>query len=164
MRCNTAVNMYKNALLAGAVVGGTLALLYAPKTGEETRGLLASKTEFVRRMTGHSEGQSSELDDDDARARRLEALHVKTVKEERMHNRILAYGFITGAIIGGTVGLLYAPKSGKDTREFLKTKADYTTEEARTLAAHAKAFAIEEARKVKAATIAAKHEAEGLRS
>ena len=57
-----------------------------------------------------------------------------------------------------------APKSGKDTREFLKTKADYTGEEARTLAAHAKAFAIEEARKVKAATVAAKHEAEGLRS
>ena len=81
-----------------------------------------------------------------------------------MHNKVLGYGFVTGAIIGGILGLLYAPKSGKDTREFLKTKTDYTTEEARVLAARAKALAIEEARKVKAATIAAKHEAEGLRS
>jgi len=158
------VTVYKNALLAGAVAGGTLALLFAPGPGEETRGVLKSKAEVVRRVTRHPAAKAAEPDDDDARARRLAALHIEATKEARMHNKILTYGFITGAIIGGTVGLLYAPKSGKDTREFLKTKADYTTEEARTLAAHAKAFAIEEARKVKSATIAAKHEAEGLRS
>ncbi|MBZ5727853.1 MAG: YtxH domain-containing protein [Acidobacteriia bacterium] len=31
--------------------------------------------------------------------------------------------FITGAIIGATVALLYAPKSGKETRQFLADKA-----------------------------------------
>ena len=160
MSCNSAVRLYKNALLAGAVVGGTLALLYAPKTGEETRGLLRSKTEFVRRMTGHSEGQEDELDDDEDRARRLAALHMKTVKEGQMHNKILTIGFVSGALIGGIVGLLYAPKSGKETREFLKNKAEYTKEEARVLAEHAKQVALEQARKAKAAAEAVAHEVE----
>ena len=31
--------------------------------------------------------------------------------------------FMTGAIIGATVALLYAPKPGKDTRQFLTDKA-----------------------------------------
>jgi gas vesicle protein len=30
--------------------------------------------------------------------------------------------FLTGAIIGATVAILYAPKSGKDTRQFLTEK------------------------------------------
>ena len=30
--------------------------------------------------------------------------------------------FVTGAIIGATVALLYAPRSGKDTRQFLTDK------------------------------------------
>jgi gas vesicle protein len=30
--------------------------------------------------------------------------------------------FLTGAIIGATVAILYAPKSGKDTRQFLTDK------------------------------------------
>jgi gas vesicle protein len=30
--------------------------------------------------------------------------------------------FLTGAIIGATVAILYAPKSGKDTREFISAK------------------------------------------
>ncbi len=35
---------------------------------------------------------------------------------------ILAW-FITGAVIGATVALLYAPKSGRETRQFLADKA-----------------------------------------
>jgi gas vesicle protein len=31
--------------------------------------------------------------------------------------------FLTGAIIGATVAILYAPKSGKDTRKFLSDRA-----------------------------------------
>ncbi len=31
--------------------------------------------------------------------------------------------FLTGALIGATVALLYAPKSGKDTRKYISDKA-----------------------------------------
>lgn len=31
--------------------------------------------------------------------------------------------FLTGAIIGATVAILYAPKSGKDTRQYLSDKS-----------------------------------------
>jgi gas vesicle protein len=31
--------------------------------------------------------------------------------------------FLTGAIIGATVAILYAPKSGRDTRQFLTDKS-----------------------------------------
>ena len=32
-------------------------------------------------------------------------------------------GILTGAVIGGIVALLYAPKTGKDTRQIIKDKA-----------------------------------------
>jgi gas vesicle protein len=32
--------------------------------------------------------------------------------------------FLTGAIIGATVALLYAPRSGKETREFISEKTE----------------------------------------
>ncbi len=31
--------------------------------------------------------------------------------------------FLTGAIIGATIAILYAPKSGKDTRQYLSDKS-----------------------------------------
>lgn len=33
-------------------------------------------------------------------------------------------GLLTGAVIGGVIALLYAPKSGKETREDLKRKLE----------------------------------------
>jgi len=32
-------------------------------------------------------------------------------------------GLLTGAIIGGVIALLYAPKTGKETRQLIKDKA-----------------------------------------
>jgi gas vesicle protein len=32
-------------------------------------------------------------------------------------------GLLSGAIIGGVIALLYAPQSGKDTRQLIKDKA-----------------------------------------
>jgi gas vesicle protein len=43
-----------------------------------------------------------------------------------MENRTLAglgIGLVTGVVLGGAIALLYAPKSGKDTRDMLKSKA-----------------------------------------
>ena len=32
-------------------------------------------------------------------------------------------GLLTGAVIGGTIALLFAPKTGKETRQIIKDKA-----------------------------------------
>jgi gas vesicle protein len=45
-----------------------------------------------------------------------------TVPEEDDGVSRLAW-FLTGAIIGATVAILYAPKSGKDTRKYLSDRA-----------------------------------------
>jgi gas vesicle protein len=48
------------------------------------------------------------------------------MKEETVMNKDNASGFVigllAGAIIGGAVALLYAPKSGKETRQLIKDK------------------------------------------
>ncbi len=154
------VATYKTALLAGTIVGGTLSLLFAPQTGQETRKLLRDRVESVQRVTHGLARQTGEYGDDEAHARRLAALHMKTKKEEKMHNKILTMGFITGAIVGAVLGLLYAPKAGTETREFLKTKAEYTRDEARAVAGRAKDIALAEARKARAAAAAALRDAE----
>jgi gas vesicle protein len=49
------------------------------------------------------------------------------MKQEITMNRDHSIGFgiglLTGAIIGGVLALLYAPKSGKETRQLIKDKA-----------------------------------------
>ena len=49
------------------------------------------------------------------------------MKEETVMNKDNAIGFgiglLTGAIIGGVIALLYAPKTGKETRQLIKDKA-----------------------------------------
>jgi gas vesicle protein len=52
---------------------------------------------------------------------------MKVVKEETVMNKDHAIGFgiglLTGAVIGGVIALLYAPKTGKETRQLIKDKA-----------------------------------------
>jgi gas vesicle protein len=36
--------------------------------------------------------------------------------------------FLAGAVLGGAVALLYAPKSGKETRQFINKKTDASKE------------------------------------
>jgi gas vesicle protein len=40
------------------------------------------------------------------------------------NNGDLLVGFIVGGLIGAALGILFAPKSGKETREDIKQKAD----------------------------------------
>jgi gas vesicle protein len=42
-------------------------------------------------------------------------------EEQESSSNTLAW-FLTGAIIGATAAILYAPKSGKDTRQFISDK------------------------------------------
>jgi len=159
-----ATTVYKTALLAGAIVGGTLGLLYAPRKGSEMRRILCGKVESVREATRRVSTRIPLADTEQRHARKLAALHMET-KGEEMHNKLVTMGFVTGALIGGIVGLLYAPRPGKETRDMLKSKAEYTAEEAKVLAVHAKEIALEKARQARAAAAAAtraaeRHEAE----
>ena len=38
-------------------------------------------------------------------------------------SRKLVVGMVSGAVVGATIGLLAAPKSGKDTRHLVRSKA-----------------------------------------
>jgi len=106
-------------------------------------------------MTRHPAREAVSINDDSEYARKLDALHLRSSREVEMQDRSMAMGFITGALIGVVIGLLYAPKTGKETREFLKTTALQTKEEAYVLAERAKEVAIERARQARAAAEAA---------
>jgi gas vesicle protein len=72
----------------------------------------------------------------------------------------LAIGLATGVIIGGVVALLYAPKSGKETRQLIKDKAtevvDTLKEDASGVMVTVKDAASEASRKSQAAVKALK--------
>ena len=82
------------------------------------------------------------------------------MKEETVMNKDHAIGFgiglLAGAVIGGAIALLYAPKSGKETREMLKSKAMETRDGALEFADQVRDSATEKADKVKAAAHALK--------
>ncbi len=40
-----------------------------------------------------------------------------------MMNRKLVAGMVSGAVVGAAIGLLAAPKSGKDTRQLVRNRA-----------------------------------------
>lgn len=60
-----------------------------------------------------------------------------------------AIGFLIGALAGVAVGFLYAPKSGKETREMLREKAGEFKEKAGEVTEKAKEAALEAGKRVK---------------
>lgn len=60
-------------------------------------------------------------------------------------------GLILGAVVGLAIGFLYAPKSGKETRELLKEKAVVVKQKATEVAKKVKQTADEAIKKVQAA-------------
>ncbi|MFC1905530.1 YtxH domain-containing protein [Chloroflexota bacterium] len=50
---------------------------------------------------------------------------------EHSEGKNFILGLLTGAAIGVAVGLLYAPKSGSETRAILKDRLEHATEEAK---------------------------------
>ena len=61
-----------------------------------------------------------------------------------------AIGFIAGAAIGLVIGFLYAPQSGKETRERLKGKAEEVKEKATEVTEKVKKAATEAKQKAQA--------------
>jgi HAD superfamily hydrolase (TIGR01509 family) len=65
-------------------------------------------------------------------------------KEKLMNSSNIFY-FLTGLGIGAAAGILYAPKSGPETREFLKTKSEEGASYAKQTASHTIDFAKQKA-------------------
>jgi len=57
-------------------------------------------------------------------------------------------GFILGAVVGVTIGFLYAPKPGRETRALLKEKAETAREKASEVAEKAKEAAAKAEKRV----------------
>lgn len=77
-----------------------------------------------------------------------------------MDNKTLGMGFLAGALVGAAVGVLYAPRPGKETRGIIKTKVEHTAEEALHAAEYARDLAAERLDRAKAAVAEAKKRAE----
>ncbi len=56
-------NSFITGLLAGLVIGGVIALLYAPKTGKETRDQLKQKLEDLQKEFENLKGNASQKSD-----------------------------------------------------------------------------------------------------
>jgi gas vesicle protein len=52
------------------------------------------------------------------------------MSEEKKSTKSFMLGFLAGSAIGAIIALLYAPKSGKETREDLKKRASHLLNEA----------------------------------
>lgn len=59
-------------------------------------------------------------------------------------------GFLIGAVVGVAIGFLYAPQSGRETRELVKEKAERAAEKAREAADKTKVAAAEAEKRVEA--------------
>ena len=53
-------------------------------------------------------------------------------------NRKLVVGMVSGAVVGATIGLLAAPKCGKDTRHLVRNKVDSLVTSLRQRRSHEK--------------------------
>jgi gas vesicle protein len=53
-------NSFLTGLLAGAAIGGVIALLYAPKSGKETREQIKKKFEDLEKELENLKGQAGE--------------------------------------------------------------------------------------------------------
>ncbi len=152
---------HTSALLTGAMLGGVLALLYAPKTGTEIRKVLMSKAEMAKEEAQDLADYARRLVEDKTRDLGSIPLHRHVEREQMMDKHAMKMGFCAGMLIGGVLGMLYAPRPGKETRQLWKNKAEETLEDALAAAEQARDQATEQVKKAKAAILTAKREAEG---
>ncbi len=151
---------HTTALMMGAVLGGVLALLYSPKRGTEIRKLLMSKAEMAREEAQDLADYARQLVDEKTHELRPTILQRHMKRETGMDKHAMKMGFCAGAIIGGVLGMLYAPRPGKETRERWKNRAEETLEDALAAAEQARDQAAEQVKKARAAIVAAKRDAE----
>lgn len=142
----------------GAAIGGMVALLYAPVAGKETRRLLMSTMQQAKDEAHELTAHARSLAGEKVHVFKSAVLPKQAEEEGKLHHNTLGIGLLAGLLIGGVVALLYAPKSGKETRKLLMDKAEETRDEAVKIADQAKDFAVEEVQKVKAVASAVKHE------
>jgi gas vesicle protein len=115
--------------LVGGALGAGLGLLLAPKAGIETRKDLRRAADRVSHAVDIGKdlyGEGKEFVGKAIEAGKKAYVEEKPLKSITNHKRPVVVSILASGIIGAGIGLLLAPKAGKETRADLKKLATDT--------------------------------------
>jgi gas vesicle protein len=149
--------------IVGALVGVAAGMLLAPKSGRETREMIADRARNWgeqarnwRDQANYQAGRLRERANEQARrfrergAQQAENLTTTGGIREMAYNdggSGSATWFIVGALVGVAVGMLLAPKPGRETREIIGERARNWRDQANYQAGRLRERANEQARR-----------------
>jgi gas vesicle protein len=111
------------SVLVGGTVGAGIALLLAPKSGSETRKDLRRAADRVTHTVDIGKdlyGEGKEFVSKAVEASKKAYVENKPLEIRSSMGRPLMVSILASGIIGAGIGLLLAPKAGKETRAELK--------------------------------------------
>jgi gas vesicle protein len=151
----TAVNLMIGTAIGG-VAGLVLGVLFAPKAGKETREQIRTWLKQKRQQNEESPARPI------AEPNHKEEVVLADFKNGKKTAANLLIGTAIGAVTGSALGVLFAPKAGKETREQVGTWLNEKRQQSTALLARINAEAKHKKEQVEAAWQAGRHAYRGV--